>query len=53
MGVVFVMHEDLTSQTLEGVFFFSGDGSLYRNWVKGWLAEESGSLSGMANTCLL
>jgi hypothetical protein len=55
MGVVFVVHEDLTSQVLE--VFFSGYGSLCWNWVKGWLAgwlaEESGSILVMANSCLL
>jgi hypothetical protein len=51
IDVVFVVQEDLTSQILEGFFFYCDD-RLYRNWVKGWLAKESGSILDMISSCL-
>jgi hypothetical protein len=50
IDVVFMVQEDLTSHILES--FFYGDDRLYSNWVKGWLAKESGSILDMVSSCL-
>lgn len=40
-----------TSQVLEASFC-SGDGTRYRNWIKGWQAEELGSIPGTGSNFL-